>query len=68
MSVRSYNGRPLFTVGFGDFAAVSESGLLNKRLLSRNIENPELKKYFINSRKPSFAVVYDDVIVSYGGR
>lgn len=68
MSVRSYNGKPLFTVGFGDFAEISESVLLNKRLLSRNIADPELKKYFINSRKPSFAVVYDDVIVSYGGR
>lgn len=68
MSARMYNGRPLFSVGFSDFVAVSESVLDNKRLLSRNIVNPELRQFFINSRKPSFAVVYDDVIVSYGGR
>ena len=63
-----YNGRPLFMVDRCDFVTVTECVHSNKRLLARNIENPELREYFVNTRKPFFAVSYDDVIVSYGGR
>ena len=68
MPSASYNGRPLFPVGFSDFACVTESVHAGKRLLARNIESPELREYFVNTRKPFFAVTYDDVIVSYGGK
>lgn len=63
-----YNGRPLFTVGLSDFITVTECVHSNKRLLSRNIRDDELRDYFVNTRKPFFAVTYDDVIVLYGGR
>ena len=66
MASAQYNGRPLFYVGFSDFATVTECINGNRRLLARNIENPELRAYFVNTRKPFFAVAYDDVIVSYG--
>ena len=63
-----YNGIPLFKVSFSDFVTVTESVNMNKRLLARNIQSPELREYFVGTRKPHFAVDYDDVIVSYGGR
>ncbi len=64
----SYNGRPLFTVGLADFIAVTEAVHGNRRLLARNIQSTELRDYFVETRKPFFAVAYDDVIVSYGGK
>lgn len=62
----TYNGKPLFRVGFDDFVTIMECANSNKRLLSRNISNNRLRQYFTESRKPNFAVAYDDVIVSYG--
>lgn len=64
----SYNGVPLFAVDIGDFATVAESVALGKRLLARNIRDDALRDYFVRTRKPNFAVVYEDVIVSYGGK
>lgn len=68
MPSRTYNGRPLFVVGLSDFATVTECVHSGRRLLTRNIESPELREYFVNTRKPFFAVSFDDVIVSYGGK
>lgn len=68
MASAQYNGRPLFYVGFSDFATVTECVNSNRRLLARNIDSDELREYFVNTRKPFFAVAYDDVIVSYGGK
>jgi hypothetical protein len=45
---------------------VTECVHSNKRLLARNIQSDELREYFVNTRKPFFAVTYEDVIVSYG--
>ena len=61
-----YNGRPLFAVNLSDFATVTECAHSNKRLLARNIQSDELRDYFVNTRKPFFAVTFNDVIVSYG--
>jgi hypothetical protein len=61
-----YNGRPLFAVNLSDFTTVTECVHSNKRLLARNIQSDELREYFVNTRKPFFAVTYEDVIVSYG--
>lgn len=61
-----YNGMPMFMVDFDDFSYVLECIDGNKRLLSRNIRNPDLKDYFTASRKPKFAVSYSEIVVSYG--
>lgn len=61
-----YNGIPLFIVDFADFAYVLECTDANKRMLARNIQCESLKDYFVASRKPKFAVSYNEVIVSYG--
>lgn len=61
-----YNGMPLFMVDFDDFGYIAECVTSSKRLLARNIKCESLKEYFINTRKPIFAVSYSEVIISYG--
>ena len=66
MSNRMYNGLPLFEVDIGDFAYIVECVTCGKRVLTRNISDPELKKYFDTVRKASFAATYGGTVIIYG--
>lgn len=61
-----YNGIPLFNVDEDDFFYVLECLHGGGRLLSKNIKCESLKEYYVKTRKPVFAVFYNDVIVSWG--
>lgn len=62
----NYNGIPLFVVNEEDFIYIVECSLTGGRLLSKNIHDDELRDYYINARKPQFAVSYDDVVFNWG--
>ena len=67
MSASTYNGLPTFEVGFSDFLYVSVcKSDPSKRLLSKNIEDDELREFYMKSRKPRFAVTCDGMTVTYG--
>ena len=57
----SYNGIPMFNVGFRDFSVFLESIESNKRVLSKNIARSDLREYFIQSRHNNFGVCYEGV-------
>ena len=61
-----YNGMPLFMVDFDDFGYIAECISGSRRLMSKNIKCESLREYFINTRKPVFAVSYSEVVISYG--
>jgi hypothetical protein len=66
MPSRIYNGLPLFDVDICDFSYVVECVTLGKKMLSRNISDPELKKYFDTVRKAKFAASYGGTVIIYG--
>ena len=59
----TYNGIPMFNVGFGDFYTFVESVNNGKRLLSKNIEREDLRAYFKQSRNNNFGICYEGVII-----
>lgn len=64
--VDNYNGLPMFHVGADDFLLVTNCLLLNKRLLSKNINNKEFQEYYVKERKPKFVIEYNGLVVTWG--
>lgn len=62
-----YNGLPLFNVCEDDFLYVAECLCLdgNKRLLSKNIRTESLREYYVASRKPEFAVSFNNTVICW---
>jgi hypothetical protein len=59
----SYNGIPIFMVGFMDFTLFVESRQQNRRVLSRDIINDDLREHYKKSRDNSFGICYEGVII-----
>lgn len=56
----------MFHVGADDFLLVTNCLLLNKRLLSKNINNKEFYEYYVKERKPKFVIEYNGLVVTWG--
>jgi hypothetical protein len=59
----TYNELPVYNVSLRDFSMIADCILSNKRLLSKNIENSELKSFYIKSHKPKFYISYDGILL-----
>jgi hypothetical protein len=59
----TYNGIPIFNVGFSDFYVFYESIEHDKRVLSKNINRSDLQDYFKKSRINDFGICYEGVIL-----
>jgi hypothetical protein len=59
------NGVPCFKVDADDFMYIAACATMNKRLLSKNIKNDELREFYISSRVPKFTIDYNGVILSW---
>lgn len=62
----NYNGVPLFSVTESDFMYIMECSEVGGRLLSKNIQDEALRSYYMNARKPQFAVSFDNVVIYWG--
>jgi hypothetical protein len=62
---KMFNGVPCFKVDADDFMYIAACATMNKRLLSKNIKNDELREFYINSRVPKFTIDYNGVILSW---
>jgi hypothetical protein len=60
-----FNGVPRFKVDADDFMYIAACATMNKRLLSKNIKNDELRAFYISSRVPKFAIDYNGVILEW---
>lgn len=62
-----YNGLPIFDVDECDFILVAGcKASPSIRLLAKQIVDPKLREFYLNSRTPMFAVRCDGIIVTYG--
>lgn len=59
----TYNGIPIFNVGFSDFFVFYESIEHGKRIMTKNITRNDLQEYFKKSRTNDFGVCYEGVII-----
>lgn len=59
----TYNGIPIFQVGFSDFYVFYESIEYSKRVLSKNIKRQDLQDHFKKSRSNDFGICYEGVIL-----
>lgn len=59
----TYNGIPIFNVGFSDFFVFYESIEYGKRIMTKNITRNDLQEYFKKSRTNDFGVCYEGVII-----
>lgn len=59
----TYNGIPIFNVGFSDFFVFYESIEYGKRIMTKNIRRNDLQEYFKKSRTNDFGVCYEGVII-----
>lgn len=59
----TYNGIPIFQVGFSDFYVFYESIEHGKRVLSKNINRQDLQDHFKKSRSNDFGICYEGVIL-----
>lgn len=62
---KMFNGVPCFKVDADDFMYIAACATMNKRLLSKNIKNDELREFYISSRVPKFTIDYNGVILSW---
>lgn len=62
----NYNGFPMFSVSEDDFLYIVECSQGGGRLLSKNIKDETLREYYVNARKPQFAVSFQNVVVYWG--
>lgn len=60
-----FNGTPCFKVDADDFLYIATCATMNKRLLSKNIKNEALRKYYVETRVPKFAIDYDGVVLTW---
>lgn len=61
-----YNGLPMFEVTECDFIEIIDCLCMGGRLLSKNIHDDDLREYYINTRKPVFAVSYKNTVICWG--
>mgnify|MGYP000385806429 CR=1 FL=1 len=59
----SYNGIPIFNVGFNDFYMFKTCMENGNRILTKNIEAPKLQEHYKKSRTNNFGICYEGVIV-----
>ena len=59
----TYNGIPIFNVGFNDFYMFYESLQNGHRIFSKNITRNELHDYYKKSRTNEFGICYEGVII-----
>ena len=60
-----YNGIPIFKVGLLDFSYIVNCFESKNRLFSKNIQNEQLKNFYIKSRTNSFGIFYEGVIIDF---
>jgi hypothetical protein len=59
---KTYNGSPVFSVGFKDFCMCADRKSTGKRLVSTVIESDEIRTHMKESRR-GFFVVYEGVML-----
>lgn len=59
----SYNGIPMFNVGFSDFYTFVDGLNNGKRILSKNISREDLRDYYKKSRNNAFGICYEGVMI-----
>ena len=59
----SYNGKPIFNVGFLDFSMFVTCIENNNRILTKNIHSENLREYYKKSRDNDFGIRYEGVII-----
>lgn len=59
----TYNGIPIFNVGFSDFYTFVEGLNDGKRILSKNISREDLREFYKKSRNHAFGVCYEGVMI-----
>lgn len=64
-NLTTYNGIPVFEVGYTDFTLIIDARENNKRLLSKNILSEALQEYYKKERKPEFYILFEGVRVRY---
>lgn len=59
----TYNGVPIFNVGFIDFSMFLSCMEGNSRILTKNIMNTNLRNYYKKSRDKKVGICYEGVII-----
>jgi hypothetical protein len=62
---KMFNGVPCFHVDADDFMYIAACATMNKRLLSKNIKNDDLRAFYMASRSPKFIIDYNGVILQW---
>ena len=60
----TYNGVPIFNVGFLDFSMLTLSMESNSRILTKNIINESLRNAYKKSRDKKIGICYEGVIIN----
>lgn len=60
----TYNGVPIFNVGFLDFSMLTSSMESNSRILTKNILNESLREAYKKSRDKKIGICYEGVIIN----
>jgi len=59
----TYNGVPIFNVGFMDFTTFTSCMESKSRIFSKTILNEDLRDYYKKSRDKKFGICYEGVIL-----
>ena len=59
----TYNGVPIFNVGFMDFTTFTSCMESKSRIFTKNIENCDLRDYYKKSRDKKVGICYEGVII-----
>ena len=61
----TYNGIPIYKVGFGDFSYVVNCFENGNRIFSKVIKHPELNESYKKIRNKAFGIWYEGVIIDF---
>ena len=61
----TYNGIPIYKVGFYDFSYIITCFENKNRILSKNIYNKELKEQYKKSKNKAFGIFYEGIIIDF---
>lgn len=59
----TYNGVPIFNVGFMDFTLFTNCMESKSRIFTKNINNKFLREYYKKSRDKKVGICYEGVII-----